>query len=416
MKTISPTLAINEEIARRASAGLDTVPLGFGEANVPVHPALVRRLADAAAQNHYGAVAGSADLRAAAAGYWNRRGLPTDSSNVVGAPGSKPILYALFQALGGPIALPKPSWVSYAAQASMLGVEAHLLRTRDGEGGVPDPQLLDSTAQTLAADGRPMQVVLVTLPDNPTGTLASVETVREVCEVARRHDLVVISDEIYRDLIHSPQTAYVSPAEFAPERTIVTAGLSKSHALGGWRIGVARFPDEPVYADVRASVLTAASEIWSAAPQPVQAAAAWAYEEPAELGGHIAQSRRLHGEIARATAAVFRRHRTHVADPAGGFYVYPSFDSVRATLRERHSIVSSHDLAATLLEQFGVATLPGTAFGDDPERLTLRVATSMLNGRDDAERAEALAADDPSTLPWVIQRLDQLDEALAALT
>ncbi|UPK73876.1 pyridoxal phosphate-dependent aminotransferase [Nocardioidaceae bacterium SCSIO 66511] len=416
MKTISPTLAINEEIARRTHDGLDTVPMGFGEANVPVHPGLVRRLADAAAQNHYGPVAGSSALRAAAAGYWTRREIPTAADQVVVGPGSKPLLYALFRALGGSVALPKPSWVSYAAQAAMLGVNARYVPTRYGEGGVPDPEIVDALARESAADGRPLRVVLVTLPDNPTGTLARTETVRELCTVARRHDLTIISDEIYRDLVHDPATAYLSPADVVPERTIMTSGLSKSLALGGWRIGVARFPAEPRYATVQASLLTAASEIWSSAPQPVQTAAAWAYGEPAELGEHIARSRRLHGSIARATAAVLRRSGVEVPDPAGGFYLYPSFDKVRDVLRARWSIETSPDLATTLLERFGIATLPGTAFGDDPERLTLRVATSMLNGRDDAERTAALEATDPSALPWVARRLDQLDEALTSLT
>lgn len=415
METISPTLAINEEIARRTAAGLDTVPLGFGEANVPVHPALVRRLADAAAQNQYGAVAGSADLRESAAGYWERRGLPTDPAQVVAAPGSKPLLYALFQALGGSVALPKPSWVSYAAQAAMLHVPAHLVPTRVGEGGVPDPERLESLAAECAAAGTPLRAVLVTLPDNPTGTLAWPETVDELCAVARRHDLTVISDEIYRDLVHDPATAYVSPAEAVPERTILTSGLSKSLALGGWRIGVARFPAEPAYERIRAAVLTAASEIWSAAPQPVQAAAAWAYTEPDVLGDHIDRSRRLHGAVARAVAAAFRRHGAYVSEPAGGFYVYPSFDDVRGALRERWKISSSDDLAAVLLDRFGIATLPGTAFGDDPHNLTLRVATSMLNGRDDDERAAALAADDPTVLPWIARRLSRVDDALSEL-
>ncbi|UYM05961.1 pyridoxal phosphate-dependent aminotransferase [Solicola gregarius] len=415
MATISPTLAINEEIARRTAAGLDTVPLGFGEANVPVHPALVRRLADSAARNQYGPVAGSAALLEAAAGYWDRRALPTGPAQVVSGPGSKPLLYALFQALGGPVALPKPSWVSYAAQARLLGIDAHLVPTGPSEGGVPDPDRLDALARECAADV-PLRAVLVTLPDNPTGTLASPETIGELCAAARRHDLTIISDEIYRDLVHDAAATYVSAADLAPERTIITSGLSKSLALGGWRIGVARFPADPAYAEVRATVLTAASEIWSAAPQPVQSAAAWAYGEPAELVDHIARGRRLHGAIARASASVFARHGAHVPEPVGGFYVYPSFDSMREQLRDRWSITTSAGLASTLLDRFGVATLPGAAFGDDPERLTLRVATSMLNGGDDSERTRALESEDPTTLPWVARRLDQLAAALSALT
>jgi len=82
----------------------------------------------------------------------------------------------------------------------------------------------------------------VTLPDNPTGRLASPVTVRALYQVAAAHRLVVISDEIYRDLVHDQATPMLSPAEVAPGATAVTTGLSKSLALGGWRLGAARRP------------------------------------------------------------------------------------------------------------------------------------------------------------------------------
>ena len=86
--------------------------------------------------------------------------------------------------------------------------------------------------------------MIVTLPDNPTGTLAGPDSVRQLCAVAERHDLLIISDEIYRDLTHDVAVPFLSPAEVAPERTVITAGPSKNLALGGWRLGVARLPDD----------------------------------------------------------------------------------------------------------------------------------------------------------------------------
>jgi aspartate/methionine/tyrosine aminotransferase len=135
---VSPTLAVNEEIARRRAAGLTTVPLGFGEASIPIHPELVERLRRHAHRGDYGPVAGAPQLREAAAGYWSRRGVSTSPDQVLAGPGSKPLLYAIFQALGGPVLLPKPSWVSYAAQ-NLLGHEAPMVAVPPGQGGVPDP-------------------------------------------------------------------------------------------------------------------------------------------------------------------------------------------------------------------------------------------------------------------------------------
>lgn len=412
--SVSPTLAINQEIARRRAAGLDTVALGFGEASIPVHPELIRRLGSYADQGGYGPVAGVPELLVAAAEYWERRGLPTTAEQVVAGPGSKPLLYALFQALGGPVLLPQPSWVSYAAQNLLLGQEAVGVPTLAGEGGVPDPELLVDAVTRLKATGRTPTAVLVTIPDNPTGTVASPETVRRLCAVAAEHDLVVISDEIYLDLIHDDATEVVTPATVIPERTITTTGLSKSLALGGWRLGVARFPTGERIEALRRQVTTAASEIWSAPAHPVQLAAAWAFTEPAVLRDRIDASRLLHGKVARAVAEVFRTAGAEVAAPTAGFYLYPDFSGHRDQLAAA-GISTSTQLAQVLLDRYGVATLPGTAFGDAPGRLVLRVATPMLYGPDDDHRATALAEEKPSELPWVRENLTTVEQALASI-
>ena len=408
--TISPTLAINEEIARRRAAGMPTIALGFGEASVPVHPGLVERLAQHAHRGDYGPVAGTPALLDAAAGYWSRRGVPTEARQVVAGPGSKSLLYTVFQALGGPVLLPRPSWVSYAAQNLLLGHESVSVPIRPGQGGVPDPDLLVPEVERLRAEGRPPSAVLVTVPDNPTGTIASPGTVRELCAVADRYDLVVISDEIYLDLVHDDATDVLTPAAVAPDRTITTTGLSKSLALGGWRIGLARFPEWRD--ELRQQVVAAASEIWSAPAQPVQHAAAWALTDPPELRERVAASRALHGRVARAVAGVFRGAGAEVAPPTAGFYVYPDFSRVREALA---GMRTGDELAWTLLEERGIATLPGRAFGDDPDRLALRVATSMLYGEDDHQRAEALRSDRPAELPWIAASLDAVRAALREL-
>ena len=97
--------------------------------------------------------------------------------------------------------------------------------TVPGEGGAPDPDLLIQTVQRLRKSGRDVRTVVLTLPDNPTGTLASAETVRLVCAAARELDLVVVSDEIYRDLLYRERLH--SPAAMAPERVVTTTGLRR---------------------------------------------------------------------------------------------------------------------------------------------------------------------------------------------
>ena len=332
---VSATLAANEAMAARRCRGLPVLPLGFGEAGLPVHPALREALAAASGANGYGPVAGHAALRQAAAGYWARRGLPTSPDQVICGPGSKPLLFILLLTLGGDVALPRPSWVSYAAQAAMIGIRPHFVPSPAGEGGIPDPAALAAAARAAAAAGRPIRLVLVTLPDNPTGRLPSPATVAALCEVAAVWRLVIVCDEIYRDLIHDPSAAVLSPAQAAPERTFITTGLSKSLALGGWRIGVARMPPGPAGRRLRKALLGAGSEIWSAPAAPVQHASALAFAEPLPIRARIAASRALHGAVARAVAAVCAAAGLAVAPPQGGFYVYPDFEPWREVLARR---------------------------------------------------------------------------------
>ncbi|MFG6193515.1 pyridoxal phosphate-dependent aminotransferase [Nonomuraea sp. JJY05] len=403
--TLSATLAANEDIDRRRRAGERVLHLAFGEAGLPVHPALRDRLAGAAERNGYGPVAGTAELRTAAAGYWTRRGLPTDPQLVVCGPGSKSLLYGLLLAIGGDIVLPMPSWVSYAAQAELVGSRPILVPAPPGGGGVPDPDLVAGEVRRARAQGRTVNSLLVTLPDNPTGRLAGPETIARLVEIARELDLMIISDEIYRDVVHDPALPYTSPADLAPERTIITTGLSKSLALGGWRIGVARLP--AASHALHRSLLAVASEIWSAPAAPVQEAAAYAFDEPQELLARIELARRLHGTVARAVHERFTEIGADVPVPQGGFYLYPDLSHLR--------LGGSAEITKILLEEHGIGVLPGHAFGDDPAAARVRVAVSLLYGETTEERLTALNSPNPLQLPWIADNLDYLSTGLNEL-
>jgi aspartate aminotransferase len=410
---VSATLAANETMDARRRRGEPVLPLAFGEAGLPAHPMLREALARASGVNSYGPVAGHAALREAAAGYWTRRGLPTDAEAVVCGPGSKALLFGLVTAIGGDVAVTRPSWASYAAQASLAGRVAHFV---PGSAGVPDAEHLARTVSAARAAGRRVRSVIVTLPDNPTGRLAPPAAVRALCAVAEAHDLIVISDEIYRDLVHEADATLTSPAVLCPERTVITTGLSKNLALGGWRLGVARLPGGGLGRELRARLLGIGSEIWSAPAGPVQQAAALAFTEPPALTERVALSRRLHGSVARAIARRFAAAGAAVPAPQAAFYLYPDFSPLADRLLERHGITSDESLAAVLLSTYGVGVLPGSAFGEESGRLRLRVATSMLYGGTEPERMAALDSADPCSLPWIAARMARLDEVLADLT
>ncbi|MET9958544.1 pyridoxal phosphate-dependent aminotransferase [Streptomyces sp. NPDC006326] len=415
--TMSATLAADEAIARRRLAGQSVLSMASGEIGLPVHPGLKARLTEAAGLGSYGPVAGSTALRSAAAGYWRRRGLPTTPEQVVCGPGSKPLLFGLLLAVGGDVVIPMPSWVSYAAQADLIGARHFSVPTLPGQGGVPDPDLLRETVTAARAAGHDPRSVVVTLPDNPTGTIAAPDTVRRLGEAARELGLVIISDEIYCDLVYDPAaTPAVSPAVYAPERTVVTTGLTKNLAIGGWRTGVARLPDGDAGQALRDRLVGIASQIWSSPAAPVQAAAAWAFDEPAEVVEHVAASRRLHETVARAMAERLTAAGALVPPVVATCYLYPDFEPLREHLAQAHGVHTGAELARLLVERHGVGVLPASAFGEPEESLRLRVATSRLYGDGDEQRTAALNAEDPLALDWIRFSLDRIEEVLADLT
>jgi aspartate aminotransferase len=412
---ISATLAANEALARRRRRGEPVLPLAFGESGLPVHPTLTASLAETAGQGAYGPVAGTPRLREAAAGYWSRRGLRTDPGSVVAGPGSKALLFAILLALGTDVAVPRPSWVSYAAQATLVGATPHFVPAAAGQGGICDAAALAEAVRASRTAGRPIGAVLVTMPDNPTGRLASPAAVRALCAVAERFGLVIISDEIYRDLVHDPNAPFLSPAQVAGDRTVVTTALSKNLSVGGWRIGVARMPDGPAGQVLASRVLGIASEIWSAAAGPVQQAAAIALDEPADLTERVASSRDLHAAVCQAAARLCAEAGLEVTPPQAAFYLYPDFDPWRAHLRGKFGVRTGAELAALLLGRYGAGTLPGSAFGESASSLRLRLATGLLYGDTDDEREQALAAADPLRLPWISGAITRLGDILADL-
>lgn len=411
-RQVAPNLALDALVTERRARGEAVIHLGFGESRLPVFPPLLEQLAAGAGRNGYGRVAGDLPAREAVAGYLDRRRIPTDPAQVVLAPGSKPLLMALQLAVPGDLLLPAPSWNTYAPQAELAGKAVHRIPIPAECGGVPDPVLLRRTIADARRTGSDPRILLLTLPDNPTGTFAGPGLVAELVEIAREADLLIVSDEIYRDLLHEPDRPFLSPAELAPERTVVTGGLSKNLALGGWRIGFAAFPRHGRFGWLAGQVTAIASEVWSCLAAPMQQVAAYAFAEPPELRAYLAAAARLHGAVAAAVADIFTAAGARCRPPTGGFYVYPDFE----VLRGQYGIDDSAGLQQLLLEQAGIAVLGGHHQGDDPAALRFRAATSMLYGDTAEEQSAALNSADPLALPQLAAVLNDLRRSLSKVS
>ena len=384
---VSATLRMNEAVAARRAAGQRTIHLGFGEAPFPLPMPLREELARAATRTEYAPVLGLPGLRAAIAAYLARtRGLTTSPATVIVGPGSKAALYALMRSLAGDVLLPTPSWVSYAPQARLAGKRVFPVATDSTDYHRLTREALDMSLRAARETGGDPRLLVVNTPSNPTGGMFAAADAEEIALWARGEGVTILSDEVYVELAHGWR-AHTSPAQFYPEGTIVTGGMSKAFSAGGWRLGYAALPATAAGEKLVAAVRSLAGEIWSSAATPIQQAATVAFAFDDTMERFVRRSARVHAHAAARLHAALVAAGVRCSQPAGAFYLYPDFAPWRDQLAKR-GVVTSAELADHLLAQWDIATLPASDFGEAPEALRLRMATSMLYAPADATPAE----------------------------
>lgn len=229
---------------------------------------------------------------------------------------------------------------------------------------------------------------MLNYPSNPTGASYDREELMALAEVARRYRLILLSDEICGKLHHDG--AHLSIAPFYPKGTIYSGGLSKWCGAGGWRLGILVFPSNLRW--LLKAMSAVASETFTSTSAPIRYAAVRAFEGGPDIDLYLARSRRILKALGRRIHSILKQADLRIAEPEGGFYLFPSFYEHRQARRAR-GIETSHQLAERLLEETDVATLPGQAFGRSPKELTLRLAYVNFDG---AAALEALEDMDES--------------------
>lgn len=391
MAQASITLTMNERVNGMWAAGQQVYHLGFGESRFPVQPDVLEALRANAAQKAYPPVRGLPALRdAIAAFYQGWLNIAVSADQVIVGPGSKILLWALLQILDGDLLLPQPSWVSYAPQARMAGKGVHWFPTRRQDDYIPTVDTLHATVTALRQAGQRPGIVLFNTPNNPTGVVYPAVAVQALAEYCRDEGLVIVSDEIY-GLVNHGARPHASFVQYYPEGTVVTGGLSKHLSLGGWRFGAAILPPGDASKALMKQFTVIASETWSGVAAPIQHAAVVAYSGDAAIMDYIQTCAQVHGAMACYLYTSLRRLGLDCPEPSGAFYVYPNFEMWRPGL-QAVGVRTSEDLAAYLLDNYHIATLPGTAFGSPPEDLVLRLATSYVDAPTDVDAARLLAA------------------------
>src|ERR671935_1024158 len=352
--------------AKRLEAeGRKVIHLEIGEPDFATPDNIIEAAASAmnAGYTHYTPASGIMEVREAVARFVSRRlGVEAEATQVVLVPGSKNVLlFTLLACIepGDEVILPDPGYPAYASQVNFIGGVSKTVTLREEKDFRMD---LEELASLVTPKTR---MLIINTPQNPTGGVLTEEDVDFVCDLAHKHDLLVVSDEIYSQLVYGFK--HVSPLsrQGMRERTVLMDGLSKSYAMTGWRLGYAVAPHS-----LAAKLDTLMINSSSCAAAFTQIAAIEALGSPESE------------HAVRRMIKVFEHRRDLVVDalneipgvrcksPQGSFYVFPNIEGTG---------FDEQELATRLLNEAGVAVLPGTAFGQ-AGRGVIRLAYTQSEG------------------------------------
>jgi len=329
----------------------DVISLGIGEPdfNTPdrITQAGVRSLQ--AGRTHYTSNAGLIELRVALSDHLYRLyGVEYDpGSEMLISVGVSEALYLAMTALldpGDEVIVPTPCFVAYQAEVVLAGGVAVELPCRAEDGFQINPRLLEAaiTPRTKA--------ILLGFPNNPTGAVASREALLEVARIAEQHDLLVVSDELYDQLVYGVPHVCFPALPGMRQRTILLGGFSKNYAMTGWRIGFAAGPADLIKGLLRVHQYTIMS-----APTPAQDAALEALLHGLPAGEEM---RDEYDRRRRLIVSGLNSLGLATVEPHGAFYAFPDISITG---------LDEETFAARLLEEERVAVVPGTAFGPGGE-------------------------------------------------
>ena len=372
----SATLIVKRKVDELKAQGVDLVDFGIGEPDFQT-PEHIKQAGQRAIQDDftkYTDAGGIRELREAVAAKYRREyGAAYDPKReIVISCGGKQALYnavvALFER-GDEVILPTPYWVTYPEQIKLAGADVALVETREEDG-------FSLTAEQIEAVLTPRtKAIILNFPNNPSGAVIEPEELCAIVELARERDSYVIYDECYEQFVY--EGSPISAAQFGKENVIVTGSCSKTYAMTGWRIGWAAGTAEVIQAMEKVQ-----SQSTSNPTSISQRAAVTALTgDQCCVGDMIAEYRKRRDVLVQGLNEI---PGVRCPAPKGAFYVFPNVKGLFTG-----TIENSTDLAGYLVEEAGVVTVPGAAFGCD-EHLRFSYATSMVQIEKGLERLHAL--------------------------
>lgn len=370
----SATLAINLKALKLRKRGKEICHFGFGQSPFPVPDVIQEALRRNVDKKEYLPTRGLPELCDAVASYYKREfGYRFEGRDVFIGPGSKELIFQTIYLMEGALLVPAPSWVSYGPQAALRGKAIELILTKRDNHYRLMPEELDAACHRL---GQTQKLLILNNPNNPTGAVYREDEVKELAEICRAYNVIVISDEIYAK-IDFTDSAHASLAAYYPEGTIVTGGLSKSFAAGGYRLGIMMVPKE--LGLIREALKSVVSETFSAVSAPIQYAAVEAYDNFEAVRPFIQKTCDIYRFASFYVHRRFIEMGLNCPEPEGSFYLFPDFDNYRKAFRSK-GLLTGNQLCSLLLERANVAVLPGSDFYLPATNLGVRVAPVDYDG------------------------------------
>lgn len=365
--TPSSTLAITAKAKALKAEGHDVIGLGAGEPdfNTPEYILDAAKRAMDEGLTKYTPAGGIPELKNAITTKLKRdQELTYTNEQIIVTTGAKHALFTLFQVLlneGDEVIVPAPFWVSYPEQIKLAEGKPVIVQAEESNRFKVTPEQLEQSIT------KKTKAVIINSPSNPTGMMYSTEELRAIGDVCKKHDLLIISDEIYEKLIYTDES-HVSIAQLSKDlydRTVIINGVSKSHSMTGWRIGFAAG-----HKDIIKAMSNMASHSTSNPTSIAQygALAAYTGDEKAVTEMRQAFSKRLdslHGWLTDIPGVKCEK-------PSGAFYLFPN-------VIEAATACGFEDVdgwVKALLDEEKVALVPGSGFGS-PENVRLSYATSL---------------------------------------
>jgi len=358
----SSTLVINEKCKELISQGKKVYQFGFGQSPFPVPEKIVTALKNNAYRKDYLPIQGLDKLRESISKNLKKKiGINYSKENIVITPGSKEAMLLLHVAFNGEIILSAPSWVSYEPQAIIGRNKVHWIQTSRENNWFPTANQLEKKIKSIKKKNL---ILIINSPNNPSGTIC--KNLKELAVVAKKYNLIVLSDEIYTDLTFCNK--YESISQHYPERTFISGGLSKWCGAGGWRVGFVAVPDQ--LSELLENIKTLASESYSTVNSPAQFAAIEAYE--GDFSEYKAKTLNILRSVGNYVYNNLKSNKVLINPPQGAFYLMPEFPNKKYK--------TSTELCETILDEIGVAMLPASDFGLGPKKMLTRLCYIDFDG------------------------------------